>query len=275
MNLDNCAICLDNNLNINNKITLQCEHTFHKECINQYFGTNCPICKTDFITSNIYYINKNQNSNFSNIILLKNNLFKTINKFFTLENTIIFLNLLNSKTLLSGQLLLSIIQNSNESFNSFDLYIDNYFNYKIICNFLKKNGYIKQNDPPLINYLSIFHNFIEEPILYKIKKYSKTILNSNNNSNNDYTNRLNYIEPSNNTNVSINIIFNINNLHIIENKFNLDILKNYFDGNYFYIYNITKIELKVDYIIKDKLDDKLKNIIQYYRNNNYKIYITD
>ena len=138
MYLDKCAICLEDNLNITNKTTLRCEHTFHTKCINQYFGTNCPICKAEFIQSNIYYINKNLNTNFSNIILLKNTLFRTLNRFFTLEHSIIFLNLLNSKILLSGQLLLSVIQNSNETINSLDIYIENYFNYKIMCEFLKK-----------------------------------------------------------------------------------------------------------------------------------------
>jgi hypothetical protein len=275
MKLDNCAICLEDNLNINNKKTLRCEHTFHTICINQYFGTNCPICKTDFIQSNIYYINKNQNTNFSNIILFKNTLFRTINRFFTLENTVIFLNLLNSKILLSGQLLLSIIQNSNEDINSLDLYIENYFNYKIICEFLKKNEYINLNEPASVDYLSRFYSFVDEPIIYKIKKYSKNLSNSNNiNSNTG----LNYIEQYKNNlinNPTINIIFNINNLYTIENKFKLDILKNYFDGNYFYAYNTTKIELKIDNTIKDKLDDKLKNIIQYYRSNNYNIFITE
>lgn len=254
-----CSICLENNININNRITLKCEHSFHKNCINKYFGSFCPICKTEFIESNIYYINKNLNNNkFTNVILLQNKIFRTINKFFNIENSIIFLNLLNSKMILSGQLLLSVIQKSNEHINTIDIYVENYFNYKIMTDFLKKNQYIKQNNYNSINYLSTHRSIIEEPIIYKIKKYTQ--LQTQENANNE---------------LNINIIFNVNNQYTIENKFNLDILKNYFDGNHFYIYDITKIELKVDYILKDKLDEKLKNMIEYYRNQNYNIYITN
>lgn len=262
---EKCAICLEENLNMTNKTTLQCQHEFHKTCINQYYGTSCPICKKEFITSNIYYINKNTNNNFSNVILLKNNLFRTINRFFTLDKSIIFLNLLNSKMVLSGQILLSIIQNTEENMqlNTLDIYIDNYFHYKTMSEFLKKNNYQKQNEPTLINYLSIFSSYqsmlinngiseliIDESIIYKINKYTNGDLN-------------------------INIIFNVNNLYTIENRFKLDILKNYFDGNYFYVYNITKLELKIEYIYKERVDNRLKDIISYYRNNNYNIYITE
>mgnify|MGYP003337506058 CR=1 FL=1 len=141
-----CIICLDNIINISNKNTLKCEHSFHKTCINKYFGTSCPICKQEFITSNIYYINTIDNTHFKNVILLKNTLVKKLNRFFILDHVLQFLNLLNSKVLLSGKLLLSIIQNSNELINELDIYIDNYYEYKIIQNFLRYIHYTESND---------------------------------------------------------------------------------------------------------------------------------
>ena len=39
-----CAICLDNINNINNKKTLECEHLYHKECINKVKNKKCPLC---------------------------------------------------------------------------------------------------------------------------------------------------------------------------------------------------------------------------------------
>jgi len=40
-----CAICLDNINNINNKKTLECEHSYHKECINKVKNKKCPLCQ--------------------------------------------------------------------------------------------------------------------------------------------------------------------------------------------------------------------------------------
>ena len=45
---EDCVICLDNYTNNNNNIgTLQCNHYFHKECIDKWFkrSTVCPICR--------------------------------------------------------------------------------------------------------------------------------------------------------------------------------------------------------------------------------------
>lgn len=247
-----CIICLDNIINISNKNTLKCEHSFHKTCINKYFGTSCPICKQEFITSNIYYINTIDNTHFKNVILLKNPLVEKLNRFFILDHVLQFLNLLNLKVLLSGKLLLSIIQNSNELINELDIYIDNYYEYKIIKNFLRCIHYTESNNNILsIDYLSNNDSIeINNPSIYKIKNFTSNGLN-------------------------INLIYNVNNLYVIQNNIKLDILKNYFDGNYFNVYNLSKIELQIDYIIKDKLDNQLKEVIFYYRNINYKIYITE
>ncbi len=50
----NCTICLSS-LHNNNNITLQCYHTFHNDCINEWFNNEattklnntCPICRTN------------------------------------------------------------------------------------------------------------------------------------------------------------------------------------------------------------------------------------
>ena len=273
-----CVICLDNIINIYDKSTLKCEHSFHKTCINKYFGTSCPLCKQEFISSNIYYINIIDNRIFTNIILLKNPIIKKLNRFFILDHVLQFLNLLNLKILLSGQLLLSIIQNSNEIINDLDIYIDDYYEYKIMKNFLQ-NIYYKPIHKPItnegntneeniqfgqisrnnsINYLSLTDNqlsnnnddIIVTPSIYKIKTYTSNGFN-------------------------INLIYNVNNLYVIQNNIKLDILKNYFDGNYFHTYNTSKLELQIDYVNKDKLTTTLKNIILYYRNIGYNIYITE
>ena len=120
--------------------------------------------------------------------------------------------------------------------------------------FLRHIHYTESNDNLLcINYLSNIsnsNNMTELNSLYKIKNFTSNGFN-------------------------INLIYNVNNLYVIQNNIKLDILKNYFDGNYFYVYDLSKIELQTDYVIKDKLDNKLKDIILYYRNIDYKIYLTE
>lgn len=254
MNLDNedCPICLENIINISTKLTLDCEHYFHKECIDKYFDTTCPICKQPFMNSNIYYINNIKDSLFKNVILLKNSIFSKLNNFFSFDNTLLFFKLLNRNAVLSGNFILSIIQNLSEDINELDIYIDNYYQYRKITYFLKKNNYKKTNCHLMnsINYISLLNNSNQGIMINNIKKYKLD-------------------------NLQINIIFNNNNEYTIKYLFKLDILKNYFDGHYFYIYDISKIELKTDYIIKDKIDNQLKNLILYYRNLNYKILITE
>lgn len=39
-----CAICLEGILNISEQKTLECEHTFHKTCINLVKNHTCPLC---------------------------------------------------------------------------------------------------------------------------------------------------------------------------------------------------------------------------------------
>jgi hypothetical protein len=261
MDLDdnNCPICLDLINNISNKITLDCEHSFHKECFNKYFDTTCPICKRPFMTSNIYYINNISDSTFTNVILLHNPIIKKLNNFFSLETTLIFFKLLNAHILISGQFLLSVIQNSNEHINELDIYVDKYQYYKKIKRFLKKNHYIKINNSIRCNCTNNNLNYLASP---------------NNLTANVNELIINNIKTYKFNNATINIVFNTNNEYTIKNLIQLDILKNYFDGNYFYIYDISKIELKIEYIIKQKINIKIKNLILYYRNIGYKVLIT-
>lgn len=258
---NNCPICLDSIINISNKITLDCEHSFHKECFNKYFDTTCPICKRPFMTSNIYYINNISDSTFTNVILLHNPTIKKLNNFFSLETTLIFLKLLNSHILISGQFLLSVIQNSNENINELDIYVDNYQYYKKIKIFLKRNYYKKINNSIQCHCATNNLNYLTVPIILGTADVNELIINN--------------IKTYKSNNATINIVFNTNNEYTIKNLIQLDILKNYFDGNYFYIYDISKIELKIEYILKKKINIKLKNLILYYRNIGYKVLITE
>lgn len=243
-----CAICLDDILSINDKKTLNCEHFYHSSCINCYFGTTCPICKSSFIKSNIYYINV-INYKFKNVILLNNSIIKKLQNYFNFESILEFFKILNSRIIISGTFLLSIIQNSNEpNINNLDLYIDNYQEYIFIKKFLKKNNYVKSSNILIPNYL--LYNLTNDLFIYKINTFC---LDKN----------------------YITLVYNKDNLCTIDNNIQLDILKNYFDGNYFYIYDLTKIECKIDYINKNKITNMIKKIIQYYRNIGYKIFITD
>jgi hypothetical protein len=45
----NCVICLENIINYNDKKTLDCEHMFHKECINKIVNNKCPLCNHQII----------------------------------------------------------------------------------------------------------------------------------------------------------------------------------------------------------------------------------
>lgn len=75
----NCVICI-NDIEFNDKQTLSCEHTFHKDCIIDWFKVktnNCPVCKcknTNLIKNPIVnYINPRYNE-LENLVL--NNLNK-------------------------------------------------------------------------------------------------------------------------------------------------------------------------------------------------------
>lgn len=39
-----CAICLEGIMNISKQKTLECEHTFHKKCIDLVHNHKCPLC---------------------------------------------------------------------------------------------------------------------------------------------------------------------------------------------------------------------------------------
>lgn len=252
-----CSICLDNIINISNQLTLDCEHSFHKNCINKYFDISCPNCKQSFISSNIYYINtihNNDNSSFKTVILVNNSIVKKLNNLFSLDISLKLFKLLNKHVIISGQFLLSIIQNSNENINELDIYIDNYSHYKKIKKFLQYDTFYKKNN--LLNcnsYTNLKYLNLSNQIINNIKTYKYNI---------------------NNNCYQINLIFNTNNEYTIKCLIKLDILKNYFDGNYFNIYDISKIELKRDYISKNKLDKNIQHIILYYRNLGYKIFVT-
>lgn len=45
----NCVICHKDILNYNDKKTLDCEHMFHKDCINKILNNQCPLCNNQII----------------------------------------------------------------------------------------------------------------------------------------------------------------------------------------------------------------------------------
>ncbi len=45
----NCAICFEDIINYNDKKTLDCEHMYHKNCINQVQNNKCPLCNERII----------------------------------------------------------------------------------------------------------------------------------------------------------------------------------------------------------------------------------
>lgn len=237
-----CAICLENIINITNKLTFKCEHFFHKICINNYMNNCCPICKEVFIKSNIYYINNIDNYNFKNIILIKNNLHKSLSYYFNTAEKLLFLKLLNKNVILSGSFVLSIILNENYNNTNLNIFIDNYSDYKLIKKFLIDCYYNKKE---LDNY-----------------NFSNTDINKINK-------KIRFTKDEQN----IDIIFNDNNYLLLKYQFELDIFKNYYDGQYFYVFDKTKLELKIDYISMNKITTNLeKNIIKY-RNRGFQIYL--
>ena len=51
LNSNECAICLDKIENNKNIILLNCDHYFHKNCLDNWFvkSKTCPICRNDVI----------------------------------------------------------------------------------------------------------------------------------------------------------------------------------------------------------------------------------
>ncbi len=49
----NCSICLENIINFKEKKTLECEHVYHKDCINQVKNNKCPLCKGEIVNDKI------------------------------------------------------------------------------------------------------------------------------------------------------------------------------------------------------------------------------
>jgi hypothetical protein len=251
-----CVICLDHIENINEKYTISCEHMFHKNCINKYLNSNCPICKKELIKSNVNYINTFHNNNFKMVKLNNNNLTKLLYKYFTYSQRIEFLNLLNKNVLLTGSILLSSILNDTYENYSLDIVIDKYSEYKLVKKFLMK-----------LNYIKIKKRYFNTNKYNNFKK--SDIFNFQQN------NIINKIIPFIKKNKKIFIIFNEKNKFLIQHYFDLDILKNYYDGTNLYIYDKTKLDLKIDYISKKKLTYYVQKRIIKYRKRGINIFITE
>ena len=45
---DKCTICLEIITNETQNITLECDHIFHKKCLDKLVNKNCPLCRESF-----------------------------------------------------------------------------------------------------------------------------------------------------------------------------------------------------------------------------------
>ena len=54
MDLVNCIICFDEEGEDDEMITLGCQHSFHKTCLEEWFGEmrKCPVCRANFNEDN-------------------------------------------------------------------------------------------------------------------------------------------------------------------------------------------------------------------------------
>lgn len=245
-----CSICLEEITNFNTKKTLSCEHMFHKNCINNYINNNykCPICRNDK-SSNII-INSTKELNLFQKIKLKNNSFvDKLKKFFTIPQLLEFMTYLNKNTIISGSFILSTILNEDYSNNDIDIYVDNEFDYIRLLKFLVRSKYIL-NDQSINN---IAYNYLDFLNSKNLIIYVDTFFNNNNNS------------------IKIDLIYCKSNTQVICNCFDLDIVKNYYDGYNFYVYNLTKLLYKIDYIENNRITEKVKNRIIKYRNRGFNI----
>lgn len=241
-----CSICLEEIININTKKTLSCEHMFHKECINKYLNNDykCPLCKNKNDNTNIIIKNKSNNI-FQKIEIKNNTIVNKLKKFFTNNQILEFLQHLNTNTIISGSFILSTILNENYSNTDIDIYVDNQFDYIRLIKFLVRSKYtLKGNILDNFSYNYLINNNL---IIY-VDTFIKTT----------------------NNNIKIDVIYCKNNIKVIEN-FDLDIVKNFYNGSNFYVYDLTKILYKTDHINESTITEiKQKRIIKY-RNRGFNI----
>ena len=134
--------------------------------------------------------------------------------------------------------LLSTILNENYSNTDIDIYVDNQFDYIRLIKFLVRSKYtLKGNILDNFSYNYLINNNL---IIY-VDTFIKTT----------------------NNNIKIDIIYCKNNIKVIEN-FDLDIVKNFYNGSNFYVYDLTKILYKTDHINESTITEiKQKRIIKY------------
>lgn len=244
-----CSICLEEINNFNTKKTLSCEHMFHKNCINKYINNNykCPICRTNN-SSNIINIKKNLGL-FQRIKLKNNTLVDKLKKFFTISQILEFMSYLNKNTIISGSFILSTILNEDYSNNDIDIYVDNEFDYIRLLKFLIRSKYTLKEQ----TFEDHFYKYLDFLNSKNLIIFVDTFFKNNNNS------------------IKIDLIYCKSNIQVICNCFDLDIVKNYYDGYNFYIYNLTKLLYKIDYIDNNRITEKIKNRIIKYRNRGFTI----
>lgn len=246
-----CSICLNEITNFIDKKTLSCEHMFHKNCFQDYSINNlnnlniirCPNCnnKND---SNII-IEKDKKRKFQQIQIKNNNIIDKLRKFFNISNMLKFLSYLNENVYISGSFILSTILNENYVNTDIDIYIDNQYDYIKMLKFLIRSNY------KLINDNNIYFKYDTKNLIILVDTFVH----------------------NQNENMKIDIIYCKNNKEVIRDYFDLDIVKNYYDGENFYIYNLIKLVNKVDYIYSHDITEKIKNRIIKYQNRGFNISI--
>jgi hypothetical protein len=248
-----CVICLEDIVKFNNKKTLKCEHMFHKKCLNNFYEKNiyinyeCPICKEIDSKCNIFLRPDQNKSKFEKIILHNNNLITNLKKFFKIPVLLEFLSHLNDNAIISGSFILSTILNETYENNDIDIYIDNHYKYFKLFKFLVKSDFQLTRSTDNYKYL----NNNKQNLIYCVDTFIY----------------------KNNENIKIDIIYNKLNKMVIRDCFDLDIVKNYYNGTDYYVYNLTKLVYKKDYIHESKLNPKTEKRIIKYRNRGFEISI--
>ena len=250
-----CSICLTEINDFKDKKTLACEHMFHKDCyknysinqISQLKNTKCPNCNYHKTTNIIL------NKNFYNILpfekieIKNNNIIDKLNKFFTISEMLKFLSYLNDNVCISGSFILSTILDEDYTNNDIDIYIDNQTEYIKMLKFLIRTNYKLIDDK---NFLFKYNN---KNLIIFVDTFIK----------------------KNNENIKIDIIYCKNNKELIKNYFDLDIVKNFYNGYDFYVYNKDKLINKFDYISYNEITEKIKNRIIKYQNRGFNITINN